>query len=242
MRNIQVGTINGDNNQFNQNNVNIKNINHNGGGNNRGGGNGKEDPGGEAASILFAIFFAVVVATFLYLKYYEPIFFWLKIGVVATGIVHATSFIPQWRNPNSGLGAMGHTFAGMLLAAAQAYVIITALNALPAEVLEIASRPMTAKGMLPQAMEVWNRFNNLGHRLITENMMTALLLTPAIALNMFYGIQHLLDTLADAEQSDVCAVVANWLRVFKSRGAPVAAFFTLGAYLVATGVLSPQPV
>ena len=237
MRNINVGSINGGNNQFNQNNnYNVKNVN-NGGGGNKGG-----DPQGEMFALIIGVFGVVVVTASVYLRYFEPIFFWLKVGVLTAGILHMMTFVPQWRDPAYAYRHSLPTAFGLLLTAAQAWVILATLEAIPSVVLDIANQPIIAKGLVPQAMEVWGRFNDRAHRIITENLITVLCLAPAIALNLFYGLQHFLEALARSEQSRICATFAKWLHFCKAWGGPMSAVLTLAAYLAISGVFTAHAV
>lgn len=233
MKNINVGTINGGNNQFNQDNrrYSVKNVHH-GGSNNK----NSDDPAGEGFAIIIAVFGAVTAAAFVYLRYFQQIFFWLELGELSASILCLAALIPQWRAPN--LRYMKHTAFGVLLAFSQIWVTTLALDAMPSQVLDIANQPLLAKDFFGQIYEMWNRFNNDAHRLIIENMMSALFLAPAIVLNLLYALQNLLASLAYSEQSKVCATLARWLLLCKTWGAPLSALFTLGAYLAISGFLS----
>lgn len=235
MRNIQVGSINGDNNQLNQNNVTVKNVNnYRGSGGNKG---GKDSDGDEGIAILFFMFVAVVVSAFLYLKYHEPIFFWMKVGIGLGCFFHGLSIAPQWKGGCNDTDAMLHCCAGIILAGAQAFVLFTTLTALPTAALEIAAKPTVAVGLLGQAKEVWDRFNPIGQRLIIENMLSALTLAPAILLNVLYGCQHFSQLTAQNYDGWASSLAARTLYVFKSRGSIVSGILTFAAYACVTGWL-----
>jgi hypothetical protein len=233
MRNIKIGSINGDNNEINQNNVTVKNVN-----NYHGGRDGKDGKGqeGEGGTILFFMFVVVIVLAFFYLKYHEPIFFWMKVGIGFGFVVHGLSLVPQWKAGGDDMEAMFHCCAGLFLAGAQTFVLSTTLAALPVEAFEIAGRPTTAIGMFGQAMEVWDRFNPTGQRLIVENMSAAMTLAPAILLNVLYGGQHFSQLTAQNSESRASSFVAHTLHVFKSHGSIISAMLTLAAYACATGL------
>lgn len=238
MRNMNVGTINGGNNQFNQNNnYNVKNVNNGGGGGNKGG-----DPAGEGFALIIGVFAVVVGTAFVYLRYYEPIFLWLKLGVLAAGALYMMALVSQWRAPDPDYDYRYTlpTLLGMLLTLSQMWVIYLTQQALPPEVIDMANQPTVATGFMQQAFEVWNRFNNYGHRIITENLITVLCLAPAIALNLGYGLQHLLEALARSEQSGVCATFAKWLHFCKAWGGPLSVVLTFAAYLSISGVFTPH--
>lgn len=234
MRNIQVGSISGDNNQLNQNNVTIKNVNnYHGSGGNKG---SKDSEGDEGIAVLFFIFVAVVVSAFLYLKYHEPIFFWMKVGIGVGCLFHGLSIAPQWKDGCSDTNAMLHCCAGVILAGAQAFVLFATLSALPVEAFSIAAKPTVAIGLFGQAKEVWERFSPIGQRLIVENMLSALTLAPAILLNALYGCQHFSQLIAQDSDGWLSSFSARTLQVFKSRGSLVSAILTFSAYACLTGL------
>jgi len=233
MRNIQVGNINGDNNQINQNNVTIKSVNnYRGNGGNKGGNNPEGD---EGIGILFFMFVAVVVSAFLYLKYHEPIFFWMKVGIGVGCFFHGLSIVPQWKDGYNDTNAMLHCCAGIILAGAQAFALIVTLDALPVAAFEIAGKPTVAHGLFGQAKEVWDRFNPTGQRLIVENMLSALTLAPAILLNALYGCQHFSQLTALNSDGWISSLAARALHVFKSRGSIVSAVLTFASYACVSG-------
>jgi hypothetical protein len=236
MRNIQVGSINGDNNQVQQNNYNIKNVSTggNGGGDNRGGGSKNDNDG---AGLLFALAAATILAAVLYLKFHEPIFLWLKLVLMLTAALHVYSLAVHWQVGEDEHAKIWHPFAGVLLCAAQALVISTALGALPVEVFDIAARPTKAAGGIPWAWEVWDRFNDKGHQLILDNMLAVIALAVSMVFGLLFSVQHAVDVLAMALESRIASHVANVLRGFKTKGVWVAVFFVMVSYVVAAGFL-----
>lgn len=235
MRNMNVGNINGGNNQFNQNNNNHHyNIKNSGGGSGNKGG----DPAGDGMAILIGIFGVAVVTAFVYLRYYDSIFFWLKIGVVIACVLHMMTFVAQLRDPMYTYpDSFSNTF-GMCLVLCQGWLILTIMEAMPPAVFDIVNQPIAAKGWLAQAMAVWGRFNHRAHNIIMENMTATLCLAPAIALNILYGAQHLFATLTRSEQSRFCEIIADLLEHFKIWAAALSALLTLAAYAIITGLLT----
>lgn len=226
------GGIRGNNNRFNTKNVQIKNVTNNNGGN-KGGGE-------EGLPILAGIFAVVIVTAYLYLRHFEQIFFWLKIGALTAGVVHMSTLIPQARDPDYHWLPTLLTVFGVALVGAQILLIFITEDALPSSVLIISNQPTVAKGLFPQAFEVWNRFNHTGQRLITENVMSVLLLAPALILNLLYGIQCLFDGLARSEDNSFCASVSEHLQSYKIWGSAMSSFFTFAGFLVISGALTPS--
>lgn len=235
MRNIQVGSINGDNNQVQQNNYNIKNVHHNGGGS--GGRDRNSKDGNEGGAVFVAVGAATILAAVLYLKYHEPIFLWLKLLLLATAGLHFYSLLIHWQAGEDEDARAWHPFAGIVFCVAQALVLLTALGALPAEVLDEAARPTRAQGGIPWALEVWGRFNSTGHQLILDNMAAVLALAVSIAIGFLFSLQHVFDVMAMAIESRLAGHVANVLRGFKTKGAWLAVLFAAVSYVIATGVL-----
>lgn len=232
MRNIQVGSINGDNNQIQQNNYNI---NNGGGGRDNRGGGSKDDNDG--AGMLFALGAATILAAVLYLKFHEPIFVWLKLALIATAGIHAYSLAVHWQDGQDEHAKIWHPFAGILLCAAQAMVISTVLDALPAQVFDIAARPTKAGSGIPWALEVWDRFNSTDHQLILDNMLAVVALTVSMVFGLLFSVQHAVDVSAMAFESRIAGHVANFLRGFKTKGVWGAVFFVVVSYVVAAGFL-----
>lgn len=226
------GGIHGGNNRIDKRNYQIKHINYGGG--NRGGG-GKD---GDGIAIVVAIFAAIVGAAYAYLAHYDEILFWLKMGVVLAGAIHLTALIPLWRDPDAEYRDLWPLALGFALTFSQAWVIILTQEALPPVAIEIATQPTVAKGYFPQALEIWRRFNDTGHRIILENLSTAITLAPAIILNVFFGLQHLLQALARSEDSPVCETMAAWLHVCRARGSAVSVALVVLGFLIISGIFS----
>jgi preprotein translocase subunit SecG len=125
----------------------------------------------------------------------------------------------------------------MALTGAQTFVILTTQNAMPTQVLEIVSQPTLAKDIVADAIEMWRRFNNNGDRIIIENMISVVLLLPAILLNEGYGGQHAAATFFTGNEHDLVAIVTGKLCVLKPASAIVSTVFTVLACLVVTRVL-----
>jgi hypothetical protein len=224
------GGVSGNGNQFNNRNYHIKNIN-NGGGNGNGG-------KGDDITVVVAIFAAIVGAAYAYLAHYAEVFFWLKMGVVLAGAIHLAALIPLWRDLNAEYRDLWPLAVGFGLTFSQTWVIILTQEALPPIAIEIAAQPTVAKGFFPQALEVWRRFNATGHRLILENLSTAIALAPAIFLNILFGLQHLLQAFARSENSPVCKTLSDWLRVCRTRGSAASFAFVALAFLIISGLFS----
>lgn len=127
---------------------------------------------------------------------------------------------------------------GSFLTMVQMWLVFSAQQALPMEVIELANQSPSAKGLIAQAFELWNRFNPDGHRIITESLTTVLCLAPAIVLNLGYGVRYL--CALHSEHSRSCALLAQRLEVFKSWGGAMSPILTIAAFLTLFGVFTPN--
>jgi len=234
--NMNVGVITGGSNNFNQNNhFNQKNVYNNKGGGNRPDG---DDPASTVIALCMGIFAVTVIMAVSYLNHYEAIFFWLNLGVIAGGALHVLTFWPQLQDPSYHYRDSLPAAGSLALTFSLAWLAITIFDAMPAEVIAAAAQPTTASGLLPQKMEVWNRFNNSGHRLILDNLMGALFMATGILFNLAFGLQQVIESFGHAQQNSALITVSRWLRFFKSGGVFVAVAASLGAYLAISGFFS----
>lgn len=232
------GGVSGNGNNFNNNNYNVKNVRNVRNVTKKSGDGGGSD--GEGIALIGAIFAALVVTAYLYLWHFDSIFFWLKVGVVLAGAIHVTTFAPYLRDPDFDYRDSWPTALGVFLVACQAWLLMTAADAMPQEALNIAHQPTAATGLLAQAFEVWNRFNANGHRIVIENMMAVLLLAPSVVLNVFLGLQNLLESMGRSEDSAAFTTVAQSLRIFKGRGSTASVIFVTMSVLASSGIFSPH--
>ena len=226
---MNVGVITGGNNNFSQ-----KNIYNNG----VGGKPSTDDPAATAVGAGLSVFALTVVIAVNYLHHYETIAFWLKLDVVAGGVLHLLTLLSQafdgaYRYRDS-LAPGG----GVALAALIAWLILVTFTTLPDQVFFIASQPPSASGYFQGKWEVWQRLSSYGHRLVLENLASALFLATGVAFNLAFGLQQMLESAARVLSSSVLATLSRGLRFFKSVGAFVAAMAVLGAYLAISGVLT----
>lgn len=225
------GSVRGNNNRITTRNYQVKNITNNSGG-------GKKPEGGDGRALLFGVFTIVVVAAFWYLRHFDQIFFWLKLGVVTAGVFHIAALAPHWNDPAYDWRESLLTVVGMVLVGAQGVLILTIQDALPKEALAIASRPTVATDIFAQAFEVWNRFNHTGHRLIMENIASVILLISALVLSILSGIQRLADSYSGLEEGSYCISIADRLESMKITGSLVSALFTFAGFIMISGLLS----
>lgn len=228
------GGVHGNNNQIITRNYQVKNITNNNGG----GGKKPEGGGDDGRALLFGIFVIVVVAALWYLRHFDQIFFWLKLGVVAAGIFHAAALVPYWNDPDGDWGEALVAVWGLILVVAQGFLIFVIQDALPKEALAIANRPAIAADIFSQAFEVWNRFNHTGHRLIMENIGSVILVLSSLVLNILSGIQRLADAYSQLEDNSYCISVADGLASMKTNGILIGTLFTSFGFLMISGLLS----
>lgn len=229
------GGIRGNNNRVSTKNVQIKNITNNNGGRDSGGKGGEN----EGLAILIGVSAVCIAAVYLYLRHYQQIFYWLRVGAITVGAVHFATLIPQYRDPDSDWAQLLFTGFGAALVTVQLLLITTIEVALPPDVFRIAAQPTVATAFFPQAFEVWNRFNNLGHRLIIENLGAVLLLAPGLFLNLLYGMKCLSEGFTRSDESAFCYWLAEALDSMKITGGLVSALFTIGSFLLISGMLVP---
>jgi hypothetical protein len=227
------GGIRGNNNRISTKNVQIKNVTNN----NRG--HGRKGDGEDGLAILFGVAIAGIAAAYLYLRHYDQIFFWLNFGAILAGIIHVAAVMPQYRNPDFDLEKLAFTAFGVALVTAQMLLIKTIEVALPPDVFRIAAQATVTKGFFQQAFEVWNRFNNLGHRLIMENVGAVVLLVPGLFLNLLYGIKCLSESIVREDETTFFDWLSEALDSMKIKGSLVSALFTMCAYLLISGTLMP---
>ena len=216
------GDISGNNNHFNNNNYSVKNINGNGG-NGKGGGD-------EPLAIGLGILAIVVVAAVVFLRHFEEIYFWLRIGALAGAALSVPPILALMRDEDFTLGRMLPALFGAMIGCAAMLLVAEGYNAIPLDMLQVASHP-------GHPFEVWARFGEHDHRLIGENMATVACLGVAVVFNILLNLHMLFATLARTEQSEQLKWLANFTRAFRAkRGGIVAAAVVSMGYFVVSGL------
>lgn len=231
--NINVDVITGGNNNFNQHN------HFNQPPNNKGGGNKPEEEQATAGAALLSLFVATVAAAVAYLNHYEAVFFWLRLGIIAGGLLHLLPLAAQLHDPFYRYRDSLPTIGGIALTAALAWVFVATSTALPTEVFAAAARLAAGTGHLQQMLEVWQRFNSTGQHLILQNVGAALLLAMAVLCNIAFAAQHAIESCARVWHSPALSAVSHWLRPFRTYAAFAATATAFGAFIVILGFVMP---
>lgn len=219
--NIVHGGVNGNNNQFNNQNYNIQNNSSDG---NRKGSN--NDP---LTIGLGAIAITIMVAV-TFLRYFEEIYFWLWIGALASAALPFLVSVALMRDNDFVFSRAWPALLGAATGCAAMLMVTKGYTAITPDMLQLANYP-------GHDFDVWGRFSSYGHRVIGENMVTVACLSSAIVLNILMSLHTLFATLARTEQIVWLDSLANFMRAFRAKqGGAFAAFLVGVAYLVLSGV------
>lgn len=223
---MNVGSVGGNNNQFQNNNYQINNK--------QSPGKGESDPG-VGFAVLFGIAGVLACASFLYLKNFELLMLCLQAGALSVGGVYLATLAAQLFDPYWEWGRAVPVVLGVVLICGQLFLSFGIATALPNEVFKIANEPLVGHGWVSQAFEVWNRFSQVGKNLIIGNMTSALLLAAALASNLLLATYLLARDLDSIVDTVVLHHVHRVLRFARISGPVASVACTCMSYWAMTG-------
>ncbi len=223
--NVNIGVINGGNNTFNQNNHFHQDR--------------KEkkapqqtdkpaDASGAAMGLIMGVFVGTAVVAVNYLLHREIIFFWMHMALIAGCMLHLASFGVRILS-SSCTSHPWWAATAVLLALVLVFLIGTTGDAtLPEAAIALQGQSLPTKGLVPLYMEIWQSFKPDDQHIILNNLGSAILLAVAVFLNVAIGLQQMVQTVAEATQVRILALLDLKLRIV-----PVIAVF--GTIMAAAG-------
>ena len=175
--NINIGVVNGNNNNFNQTI-------------NQGGGQGQssDDSTSHAFALLIGLFALMLVIVMFYLVYFDQIMFFLKFFVGLSVVLFVFKIIYPLINKLEDFQDLTESIIGLFLAGLLAAMVHMTEKAMPQQILIFAEELSVDSGNVwNQAWLLWTQFKPLGHKIILCNMGATLSLIIGIFFNLLYG-------------------------------------------------------
>lgn len=225
--NVNIGVINGGNNNINQNN-HFHQHNHNNGGGEKGRGK-SDDPAGAAGVAALSVVVVTAVVAVNYLIHREIIFFWLMIALMTGVALHASAVFSQAFDRDWNHADLVGPLVGVGIAILLLVLTVAVRDALPEQALVIAAGQTSAKGIVPRSVEIWLRFSPEGQRIVLSNLAGVLCLAVGLCANAAFGFQQLLESNARAAQSTLLMRLAGKLNLLKTWGVGLCIAMLVGA-------------
>ncbi|QGX39336.1 hypothetical protein [Permianibacter aggregans] len=237
MGDINIGSINSGRNNITQNNITNTTISRSSSSTSRRSANPLDD--GLALVLIAAVLLGVTA--YIYLRHYHEIFFYLQVLAISAMFAPGLAITPNLYGQGLGIRSLMLAIVGMLLGAAQVWIVVSIKNGLPAEILDIANEPPRSEFFLAAAKEVWLRFNSHAHNLILDNLFSTTLVSIASFFLILYALWLCADSAFRINSSRVIfAKLAKLMHFTYPFGIIFCAALTAAAWAASMGYFTPH--